>query len=158
MLFRSADSASMIAVKLDSNQACVSRRSIVSVQGGVVFASPDGLCLADANGVKVVSGAMFTREDWQALSPSTMFGIEHEEVCYIFYSGGCLTFDVGAGKLGRLDLTATAAFVDRTTDTLYVADGTAIKAVFGAATRRTGKWKSAKGVLDRKSTRLNSSH
>ena len=142
-----ADSASMIAVKLDSNQACVSRRSIVSVQGGVVYASPDGLCLADANGVRVVSGALYTREDWQALNPSTMFGIEHEEVCYIFYTGGCLTFDVGAGKLGRINLTATAAFVDRTTDTLYVADGTAIKAVFGAAARRTGRWKSARGVL-----------
>lgn len=142
-----ADSASMIAQKLDTNQACVSRRSIVSVQGGVLYASPDGLCLAEPNGVRVVSSSHYTREDWQALSPATMFGVEHEGVVYMFYTGGCITFDVAGGKLGRINLTATAAFVDRTTDTLFVADGTSIKAVFGGTTRRTGLWKSARGVL-----------
>ena len=141
-----ADSATMSAQKLDANQACASARSIATIQGGVLYASPDGLCLADGSGVRVVSRAMFTREDWQLLNPASMIGIEHEGVYFLFYSGsggGCLTFDMAAQKLGRLDQTATAAFVDRTTDTLYLATGSSIVASFGGSARRAGRWRSA---------------
>jgi hypothetical protein len=150
-----ADSASMSAQKLDSTQACVSRRSIAAVQGGVLFASPDGLCAADANGVTVVSAGIYTREDWQALNPASMFGADHENICYLFYNNGmpgCLTFDLSAKKLGRIELQATAAFVDRITDTMYLAYGTSITALFGGATRRTGKWKSGKATLPKQSS------
>ncbi len=147
-----ADSASMSAQKLDAKQSCSSRRSIVSVQGGVLYASPDGLCVADPSGVKVVSGGMYTREDWQKLNPATMVAASHENIYYLFYTGnggGCLTFDLATAKLGRLDLTATATFTDTLTDTLYVANGTSIQSVFGSATRRTAKWKSPRMVLPR---------
>lgn len=145
-----ADSASMSAQKLDAKQACASRRSIASVQGGVLYASPDGLCVADPSGVKVVSAAHFTREDWQKLDPSTMVAASHENLYYLFYSGaggGCLVFDLAAGKLGRVDLRASAVFTDTLTDTMYVADGTNIKAVFGGAGRRTATWKTPKITL-----------
>ena len=144
-----ADSASMSAQKLDSNQACVSRKSIAVVEGGVLFASPDGLCVASNNGVQVISAGIYTREDWQALTPTTMFAADHENIYYLFYNNGtkgCLTFDLSVKKLGRIALQADAVYVDRITDTMYVANGTSITAVFGAATRRTGKWKS--GVLN----------
>jgi len=150
-----ADSASMTAQKLDSNQACVSARSIATVEGGVLYASPDGLCVADPTGVKVASSGLFTREDWQKLDPATMFAIEHENIYYLFYSGqggGCLTFDLASKKLGRVGLSASAAFVDRLDDTLYVVAGTAILAVFGSASRRTGRWRSARSVLPMQSS------
>jgi len=145
-----ADSASMSAQKLDAKQSCVSRRSIASVQGGVLYASPDGLCVADPNGVKVVTSGLYTREDWQKLDPATMIAAAHENIYYLFYSGnggGCLTFDLSTGKLGRIGLSATAVFTDTLTDTLYAAYGTSIQAVFGATTRRVGRWRSAKMVL-----------
>lgn len=145
-----ADSASMSAIKLDSKQACASRRSIATVQGGVLYASPDGLCVADPNGVKVVSAAIYTREDWQRLQPQTMWAASHENIYYLFYQGqggGCLTFDLSSGKLGRIQLSATAAFTDTVTDTLYVASNTSILAVFGGSTQRTGLWKSPKLTL-----------
>ena len=145
-----ADSASMSAQKLDSNQACASADSIASVQGGVLYASPDGLCVADQNGVRLVSEGLYTREDWQALSPSTMFAIEHENIYYLFYNNGtkgCITFDMRNQKLGRCDLQADAAFVDRLTDTLYLANGTSITAVFRGTAYRTGVWKSIKFTL-----------
>lgn len=140
-----ADSASMSAQKLDAPQSCASARSIVPVQGGVLFVSPDGLCAADPSGVKVVSDGLYAREDWQKLNPSTMFAASHENIYYLWYTGqggGCLTFDLASKKLGRIDLPAAAAFTDMLNDTLYVANGTALSAVFGGATRRTGKWKS----------------
>lgn len=140
-----ADSASMSAQKLESQQSCSSRRSIVLVQGGVLFASPDGLCVADSSGIQVASAGLFTREEWQKLDPVSMFAAQHENIYYLWHGGsepGCLTFDLSSKKLGHLDLTATAAFDDLLTDTLYVVSGTKILAVYGGTTRRTGKWKS----------------
>jgi hypothetical protein len=145
-----ADSASMSAQKLDARQACVSRRSIASVQGGVLYASPDGLCVADPSGVKVVTLGLFTREDWQKLDPASMIAASHENIYYLFYTGqggGCLTFDLASGKLGRVDLRATATYTDTLTDTLYIANGSSIQAVFGSAARRTGRWRSGRVPL-----------
>lgn len=147
-----ADSASMSAQKLDARQACVSRRSIASVQGGVLYASPDGLCVADPSGVKVVTLGLFTREDWQKLDPASMIAASHENIYYLFYTGqggGCLTFDLASSKLGRIDLSATATFTDTLTDTLYVANGTSIFSVYGGTTRRVSRWKSALMTLNR---------
>ena len=145
-----ADSASMSAQKLDSNQACASADSIASVQGGVLYASPDGLCVADPGGVKLISASLYTREDWQKLSPSTMFAIEHENIYYLFYNNGtkgCITFDMANQKLGRAELQADAAYVDRITDTLYLVNGTSITAMFRGADHRTATWKSIKFTL-----------
>ena len=142
-----ADSANMSAQKLDARQACASARSIVAVQGGVLYASPDGLCVADPNGVQVVTGGMFTREDWQKLNPASMFAAGHESIYYLWHQGGCLTFDLASKKLGRMDLPATAAFSDTVTDALYVANGGSVQMVLGGNTRRVARWKSAKMVM-----------
>jgi hypothetical protein len=144
-LISGADSASMSAIKLEFNQACVSKRSMVSVGSGVVYASPDGLCLIDASGPKILTNPKFSRQEWQALAPSSMLCAEHDGVCYVFYtggSGGCLTVDLQSGEIGTLDLTASAVWVDRITDMMYVAAGTSINAVYGGTTNRTGVWRS----------------
>lgn len=143
-----ADSASMSAQKMDSKQSCVSARSVVSVSGGVVYASPDGLCLASASGIKNMTAGVYTREDWQKLNPSSMFCVVHEDICYVFYAGGtggCLAFNPATGKLGRVDLSATAAFSDTVTDTLYFVSGSNIRAAFSATTARQADWRS--GVM-----------
>ena len=145
-----ADSASMSAIKAESNQACVAARSMVSVQGGVLYASPDGLCLASQAGVQVVSQGLYTREDWQALVPSSMFAVEHEGIYYLFYNNGtkgCLAFDLNTKKLGRVDLQADAAMTELATDALFVASGAQILAVFGGSVRRSGRWKSGRMVM-----------
>ena len=79
-----ADSASMSAQKLESPQACIAKRTIASVEGGVIFASPDGLCLAGPNGVSVISQTAFSRADWQAQVTSTAFGAFHDGVYHLF--------------------------------------------------------------------------
>ena len=145
-----SDSATMSAQKVDSNQACVSARSIASVQGGVLFASPDGLCLASANGVNLITQRHFTREDWQQLNPASMQVVEHEGVCFVFFdngSPGCLAINLAAGKLGRVDLSASAVFVDKQNDVLYVASGASILAAFAGAAHRTGVWRTARRVF-----------
>lgn len=142
-----SDSASMSSVKLESNQSCVSRRSIASVPGGVIYASPDGLCLVSSSGVQVVTRSVFTREDWQALVPSSIFGTAHEDIYYFFYNTGAVTgaysLDLSSGKLGTITgLTAvTTLHVDRETDELFANDGSNIRKLFSTGSR-TALWKS----------------
>lgn len=146
-----ADSASMAAIKLQRAQACVSARSMVAVDGGVVYASPDGLCLANSSGVTVVTEELFTREDWQKLNPSTMVCGYHDGVVYMVTTGGdlsgCYALDFRARRLVSLPLAASAFHNDMATDTLYAVSGTSISGLFSGATRRTGVWRSAKIVL-----------
>jgi hypothetical protein len=56
-------------------------------------------------------------------------------------SAGCYALDFVTGKLTEVDIQGTAFFVDIQTDTLYMLDGTDIKALFTDTTqKRTGEY------------------
>ena len=154
-LVSGSDSASMSALKMESSQACVSKRSIVPVQGGVLYASPDGLCLASGNGVQVVTGGIFTREEWQALSPHTIRAAESEGVYYMAHSGaraGTYAFDLPTRKLIAVDLQAGAFFVDRQSDALFAAVGGSVVHVFGSNQHRLARWRSGRSAIPEHAT------
>lgn len=140
-LVSGSDSASMSALKLQVDQACVSRRSICSVGMGVVYASPDGLCLASPNGVEVITSELWAREDWQKLDPRSIYAAVHEGVYYFWTSEGCYALDFVAKKLGRVQLAATALHHDVITDHLYAVVGNRVKKLF-AEGRREAVWHS----------------
>jgi hypothetical protein len=147
------DSASIASQMVDSDQACVSRRSIVSGYGGVKYASPDGICIANASGVRLLTEQHFDRDAWQALSPGSIFAAEVEGL-YVFHydngtTSGCYAIDLDTGKLVTIDATGSAFYRDLVSDRLYLAQGTAIKAMFASATKRTGSWKTKLAVLPR---------
>lgn len=139
-----ADSASMSAQKLETPQACVSAASVVPVDGGVVYASPDGLCLAAGNGVSVITAAHFSRTDWQALAPTTMRCAYHDGVVYFVATGMTKAYalDPSTGKLGTVDVAPTAFCSDLKTDRIYGASGTAVTGLFAGTALRTAKWRS----------------
>lgn len=146
------DAASMSLVKMDSPQACVSRRSIASSDGGVMYASPDGICLASSNGIQLVTGKHFAHEDWVKLNPSSIIGAIHEGTYFFLYtpaSGvqGCYALHMETGKLTTVDVQGSAFHTDMLTDRLYVVTGNSIKALFAGTTYRTGLWRSKIAVL-----------
>lgn len=148
-LMSGADSASMSAEKLPYHQACVSRRSIVGVGAGVIYASPDGLCMASPQGVEVLTAGLFSREDWQALNPAGIIAAAHENVYYFWTgSGDAWALDFAARKLTRVDAVAEAVHVDMLTDHIYAVASKTIKKLFDTG-RRTGIWKSGKMVFER---------
>ena len=117
---------------------------MVSVDNGALYASPDGICFADASGVQVVTQGLFTREDWQKLTPSSIIAAQHDGVYYFLYSGnggGAYGLDFTAKKLVSLDINGSALYVDKFTDKLYVSSGTTLKALFSGAGRRTAVYK-----------------
>lgn len=145
-----ADSASMSEDKRPEFQPCASRASIAPAVGGVLYASPNGICLASPAGVQVLTDGLFAVEDWQAMDPSSVRGVVFGEAYYFWASGQCWVFDFKARKLGRVsgldDVTATAT--DVLTDGLFAVAGTNILRLF-AQGRRTGRWRTPLMVMQR---------
>lgn len=136
------DSMSMERIELD--QACVSKRSIVSTGGGVMYASPDGLVYVGAGGSRIVTGELYTREEWQALDPSSINGYYHDgKYVAIYTGGGFILNSLEDASLTQFDEAVTAGYTDRATDSLYFAIGGAIKK-FNAGANKTYTWRSKK--------------
>lgn len=154
-----SDTSSMVSSKKANGQACVSQRGIVSMLGAVVYPSPDGLCVATPDGIKVVTGpkeeggfGLFTKDDWTALRPSTIIAAECEGSYVFQYDTGTVvgmySLDFRTGKLVKLTNTVSAFFRDLITDTLYYhTTGTAIWSMMTAATFRTARWDSKEIML-----------
>jgi hypothetical protein len=147
-LITGADTQSLSSTKLEDEQACVSRRSIVGMAGGFLYASPDGICLATAGGVRVISDEweLFDRTTWQSLDPSSIIAAESEG-CYVFRwdngtTHGIYSLHLPSRRLIAINNTGSALFRDAVTDRLYIASGVGISAMFASATKRTAQWRS----------------
>jgi hypothetical protein len=140
---------SLTMTKLPQKQACVSKRSIVEMNGGVIYASPDGLIqITESGGLMSLTASIINRDDWQAYNPESIRAFELDNRYYAFYDNGtqgCLVFDFSAKPhFHKLDAYATAGYNDRRRDSLYLAIGANIQRWDGGATNFTMTWKSKK--------------
>jgi len=79
-----ADSGSMSAQKIENPQSCIAKRTIASSEGGVIFASPDGLCIAGPQGIEVTTLATFSKKDWLETVGQDSFGAYSDGRYYLF--------------------------------------------------------------------------
>lgn len=91
---------------LPIEQACVAARSVGSLPGGVIYASPDGLMLFTAGDQRLLTAETYTRDQWQALKPETLLGTMHDGRYVAFFEGTNrgLLFSVGARDVVRVEL------------------------------------------------------
>lgn len=122
------DPAAYSMSKFEVPYACTSKRSIAYLTGiGVVFAGPDGLMAVTGPGqVRNLTDPVFTREQWQALNPSSIHGVAHNDVYWMFWESGslrgCYGLDMkqnGAGVI-QMAFHAAAAHVDPIEDKMYL--------------------------------------
>lgn len=136
--------------KIEIPQACVSKRSMVAVGGGVVYASPDGLVLIGANGFAgVITEHLFTHEQWQAFNPESIHAYHWNGRYVGFYDTGSVQggfiFDAKEqdAAFNPISTYATAGYSDLLQDALYLKIGTAIYRWIGAGTTMSGAaWRS----------------
>jgi hypothetical protein len=122
------DPSSMTPVKLPLKQACVSKRSMVELEGAVVYASPDGLVAVTQGGANVVTEAILSREEWQAYNPSSIIAWQYDGRYYAYFNTGSrkgiLAFDLrGSPEFVELDLSpweVKAGYYDASRDGLYL--------------------------------------
>lgn len=123
---------SMVVVKSDIEQACVSKESIVSFNNAVFYASPDGLVMLSSGGSQVITLGMFTRDQWQeTFDPETIRGYHHDNKYIGFYDNGSETgsfvFDFDVKQFSMHDVYTPVAYQSLRNDKLYVLDSGAIK-------------------------------
>lgn len=99
------DVESMVMVRLDSSEACMSRQSIVDMGSYVIYAGDDGLMRVDGGGVaENITRAFITPEDWRATyQPSTIRAFRSEDRYTAFFGD----IDDGTGFI--FDYTADTA-------------------------------------------------
>lgn len=123
------DPAAYSMSKTEVPYACVSKLSIAYLTGiGVVFAGPDGLMAVVGIGqVRNLTESVFTRDQWQALVPSSMRAVAHNDIYWMFYDTGmvrgCYAIDMKATGFGVVEMAfhASAAYVDPVEDKMYLA-------------------------------------
>lgn len=144
----------MVVVKSDLEQACAAKRSIVSTNGAVFYASPDGLVMLSSGGSKLLTESYFTRAQWQAyFKPDSIVGYAQDLKYVGFYDNGTTSggfiYDLTTGQLTLHSVYATAGYNDLVNDKLFLAfsDRTVKTWLSGAA--RSYVWKSKKFTLPR---------
>jgi hypothetical protein len=139
----------MVVVKSDLEQACASKRSIVSTNNSVIYASPDGLVLLSSGGSRILTEQMFTRAQWQAtFNPSSIHAYQHDMKYVAFYTVGGVTggfiFDLTTGQMILHTLYATAGYNDLQADKLYTAFSNREVKIWLAGSALNYTWKSKK--------------
>jgi hypothetical protein len=140
---------SITVVKSDLEQACASKRSIVSTNGVVIYASPDGLVMLAPSGSKLITEQMFTRAQWQAyFNPESIHAYTHDLKYIAFYDNGTtqggFIFDPTSGQFIMHDIYATAGYSDLQRDQLFLSSSNrSIKTWIGGAAKSL-TWKSKK--------------
>lgn len=136
------DSYAMVRSELQ--QACVSKTSVVPVDGGVVYASPDGLFLVGGGVAKNLTEAIFTREEWQAYKPYAVSGYLVDNLYVGFNSvlGNGFMLDLIAGEFTPLDWYASAGFYDPIRDQLFLVVNNNQLVKFNTGAYLTQSWKS----------------
>jgi hypothetical protein len=121
-----SDPSAMTMVELEIEQACVSKRGIVDFGTAVCYPSSDGLILISGNGAQNITSGIYTRDQWQALSPSTILGFNWEQWYLGFYDDGSVqrafVIDPFGPELGvqYIEKYATGGYKDIEEDLLYL--------------------------------------
>lgn len=114
--------------KFEVPYACASKRSFAYLTGiGVVFSNPDGLMAVRGVGQIVnLTDSVFTREQWQALDPTSIVSVSHNDIYFLFWEAGsnrgCYAIDMKQNGFGVVQMAfhACASFVDPIEDKMYL--------------------------------------
>jgi hypothetical protein len=150
--------SNLVPSRYRMGQGGVSARGIVSGPFGVVYPSKDGLVMVSGSAAPViVSEAFFSRDEWQALDPTSILGVLHDDRYFGFYDDGVTDGgfildprDPDAG-LVYTDIHPTAAYHDPVADDLYLCVGNQIYS-WDRGPNLTYTWRSKEFVFDKTST------
>ena len=144
--------SAMAVVKADLEQACVSKRSIVSHGGAVFYASPDGLMMLSSGGSRVVTDKLFSFRQWQAFfKPESLHAYQHDNQYIGFYDNGTqrggFIFDIRSQNFILHDVYATAGFQDIQRDKLFLAFEDGSVRVWADGDAKNFVWRSKKFTM-----------
>ena len=126
-----SDPAVLLTSRYATNYPCLSKRSIVQTDGGIMYATHEGLALASlTGGVTIITAAVHSPDTWNAtLDPATIVGTFYDSLYFASHSGGSFFYRPGQGANTTGDiidqtLVFTATWTDDGTGFLYYTTGT----------------------------------
>lgn len=113
-------------------QTIASKRSATRFNGGVAWASMEGMCWIGPGGPRILTAGIYDDKTWQSLNPASMHAHGVGTRLFVFYDNGtpgCLMLDLSDpnSPVTRLSLSATAAFADPARNALYMQIGNNIQ-------------------------------
>lgn len=143
--------SAITAIQLESNQSCVSKRSLVDMGGYALYASPDGLVMADGSGARVVTEPFFTKHEWTDYEPETIRAWQYEGKYIAQYGsdGKGFIFDPAGetASFTTFTLDMAAGHFSVKDDTLYLANDNGQLFKFDAGGPLPMTWQSKVFVL-----------
>lgn len=134
----------MATAKLPHPMAGTSKKGILAWQGRVLYTSPDGLVEVVGGAVSLVTESIISREYWQALDPSTMRLMAHDDMLLVCCDTITLVFTYADGTMTFTDsaLVIDAGYANIDTDQLEIVlhGETAVKS-FNTGDPRTMTWR-----------------
>jgi len=143
---------SVAVVKSDLEQACVSKRSIVSFGSAVIYAAPDGLMMLSPGGSSIVTQNLFNYKQWQEyFAPESIHAYAHDNQYIGFYDNGTTSggfiFDVISKQFILHDIYATAGYRDLQRDKLFLAFSDRSLKTWFAGSAKSYTWKSKRMTM-----------
>jgi hypothetical protein len=153
--------SSVSVEKLLLPEPCVSKKSIVADEAGVLYASPNGLVSVGPSARAVVTNKLFRRDEWQSYAPETIRGEIYDGKYIGAFSSP--TYGNKAMVLSRddrpalsfLSLESADLFVDQTASELFFLDSATLEiyqADSDSLNPRIYEWRSRKFLLPRAAT------
>lgn len=141
------DSISMEQVELV--EPCLSKRSVIDVGTGVMYAAPSGYVFVGIGGANVTTQALLSRKDWLGYNPANLHCTYYDGMVIGLSSTpnagerSGFIFDSKNVTFTSLSVLTTATYVDPTDGNLYLVSDGLIK-MWAADTnnRETYEWKS----------------
>ena len=145
------DPSSMTSIKLDIQQSCVNKHSVVDMGGYLLYAGPDGLVAVGGNEARLVTQGLISAKQWNDdFSPSSIRAFRYENTYVAFYTDGSThkgwVYDPRAQEAALSTLTDTAetrgGFEKADDGELYTIQGSALLKYRGGITKKTMTFKS----------------
>lgn len=125
-LIQGVEPRSMLPKRLESNYACISKRSMTTLGYAAIYASVEGLVLVGGGQARLLTEGALTEEEWAKYNPGTIHGYSHQGRYVGFYetlegAKKGFVFDPRSVESGIVDLDVWAkdAFTDEQEQYLY---------------------------------------
>lgn len=137
--------SSLSITELESGFPNVSKGSLVDFGEYCIYATTEGLALADSEGIRLVTKDVISDEHWNSLTPPTIRAYQYGEKYVGFYNSTAgFIFDPTREKASWVDLDfyATAGFYDQKEGNLYLVVSDTLYKFDSGNTSKTYQWKS----------------
>lgn len=130
------------AIKLNLNEPCISKESMVDMGEFALYASVNGLVAVSASSAQLITNSILDAESWVEFEPETIHAYLYENKYIAFTDNGGFIFDPNAGLFSRLSETFDCGYHHIESGELYVSSSGVVDKFCDSNELSSFEWKS----------------